>query len=211
MRTRTAPIEHPDTTNESQRYWNGVLNSYGLFIDAGRYVTDRGRGKGGILLSNCDSWAGVRTEDDDPKSEALELEDKALSALFYGRNLKNYLPMVYAEERFSDLLDKFMCCTARQAAARFGINPGTAKRLQQEFFEERPDRPEIEAARRALGYQDTDKMTVVYADVRRACLYLVYGTVCDDSQTGPTTLDREPENVAAIDCELLCERMALAA
>lgn len=211
MRTRRNPIKHPDVKNEDQRYWNGVLNSFGLYIDAGRYVTDGGCGRGGILLSNCDSWASADTDDDYPHNEGQDTTDKALSALRYGRNLEKYLPMIYANERFSDLLDRFMRCTARQAAARFKINPGTARRLQREFFEERPDRPEIEAARRALGYRESDNSTSLQVEVRRACLYLVYGTGCDDKQSVPTTLEREAENVAAIDCDLLSEHIACAA
>ena len=168
--TRT-PIDHPDTTNTDPLYWQTVLKSHGLQMWRGQFARDNGKGHGVRILLAQEAYPLQDRLDD---GCVARTDGDVLDVLAVGKHLERYLVAENASERLSALIEKFLSLTAREAAARYDLNPGTVYRLQREFFEERPDRPEVLAARKALGCEDSDT-NVVELPVVRAALYLALG------------------------------------
>lgn len=166
--------------------WNQVLYRCGLDVNAGRSARGAERGEGHIV---CVLDAVPRKQQDEDGDDEPPNEDELLSSLAYGKNLERYLAAQYAEERLKELIERFLSMSAREAAARYGLNPGTAYRLQKEFFMERADRPEVLAARKALGYpvKNATRGRAEVAVVRTA-LYLAIGDEAVEVETGRSDL-----------------------
>lgn len=166
--------------------WNQVLYRCGLDVNAGRSARGAERGEGHIV---CVLDAVPRQQQNDDGDVEPPNEDELLSSLAYGKNLERYLAAQYAEERLKELIERFLSMSAREAASRYGLNPGTAYRLQKEFFMERADRPEVLAARKALGYP-VDNATHGRAEVAvvRTALYLAVGDEAVEVETARSDL-----------------------
>jgi DNA-directed RNA polymerase specialized sigma24 family protein len=168
---RRPPIVHPETENTSPTYWCEVLKTHGLQMWRGKYARDGGKGHGVKILLARDAFPL-------PDGDVEEQTDaEILDSMILGKHLEHYLAKAKADERLCALVQRFMSLTAREAAAHFGLNPGTVYRLQREFFEERPERPEVAAARKALNCADEheDDSNVLELPVMRAVLYLALG------------------------------------
>src|SRR6266571_4995395 len=136
MKPTRKPTDEPDTTNTTTSYWENVLKGHGLPMWRGKYARDGGKGRGAKILLAQEAYPIQERRDEGCTART---DGEILDVLAVGKHLEQYLAGKNSEERLRTLIDKFLSLTAREAAARFGLNPGTIYRLQREFFEERTE------------------------------------------------------------------------